>query len=183
MATTNQERIGRALALVAQGLEPIVAREFTKAYGPKWIDVIAAKKEMETGFAAVGNPSDPQFLLNAVFFNWRETLGTFLGIEERNYVFELRTTRNRWAHPDPKKPFDTDDVYRAFDTSERLLSAVSAPEAAALTKAKLEILRVGYEATSACGVMIERQGLRPEAGVPRVTASTLFFTSCFDFAS
>ena len=146
MATTNQERIGRALALVAQGLEPIVAREFTKAYGPKWIDVIAAKKEMETGFATVGNPSDPQFLLNAVFFNWRETLGSFLGAEERNYVAELRSTRNRWAHPDPKKPFDTDDVYRAFDTAERLLSAVSAPEAAELAKAKLEILRVGYEA-------------------------------------
>ena len=42
---------------------------------------------------------------------------------ERNYVRELIDARNRWAH---QEPFSSDDAYRALDSAERLLQAISA---------------------------------------------------------
>jgi len=147
MALSNKERIGRMLDLVAAGLRPVVEQEFTKAYGPAWVSVVAAEKEMATGSSASSDPNDPQFLLNAIFFHWKTTLGRTLGTAERTYVAELRETRNRWAHAG-EKPFSTDDVYRAYDTAERLLRAVAAPQADELMRAKLAALREGFEAAT-----------------------------------
>ena len=39
MAITNQERIGRALELLRDGLRPFVEREMQAAFGEKWIKV------------------------------------------------------------------------------------------------------------------------------------------------
>jgi predicted AAA+ superfamily ATPase len=145
MALTNKERIGRMLDVLAVGLMPVVEQEFTKAYGLSWVSTVAAEKEMATGSYASSDPNDPQFLLNAIQFHWRETLGKSLGIAERNYVAELRETRNRWAHG-TGKPFNNDDVYRAFDTAERLLRAVAAPQADELLKAKIAALSDSIDA-------------------------------------
>ncbi|MGD0862941.1 MAG: DUF499 domain-containing protein [Candidatus Limnocylindrales bacterium] len=145
MAVTNKERVGRMLDVLAVGLQPVVDEEFTKAYGKAWVSAVLAKKEMDTGSVGSADPNDPQFLLNAVYFHWKETLGKTLGVAERNYVAELRETRNRWAHAGAK-PFSTDDVYRAFDTAERLLRAVAAPQSDELMKAKLAVLRESIEA-------------------------------------
>jgi predicted AAA+ superfamily ATPase len=145
MALTNKERIGRMLDVLAVGLRPVVEQEFQKAYGPSWVSTVAAEKEMATGSYASSDPSDPQFLLNAIQFHWKATLGRSLGVAERNYVAELRETRNRWAHG-TGKPFNNDDVYRAFDTAERLLRAVSAPQAEDLLKAKIGALSDSIEA-------------------------------------
>lgn len=35
MATTNHERVGKALELLKRGLGPFVAREFTSVYGDR----------------------------------------------------------------------------------------------------------------------------------------------------
>ena len=145
MAVTNKERVGRMLDVLALGLQPVVDEEFTKAYGKAWVSAVLAKREMDTGSIGSADPNDPQFLLNAVFFHWKETLGKTLGVAERNYVAELRETRNRWAHAGAK-PFSTDDVYRAFDTAERLLRAVASPKSDDLMKAKLAVLRESIEA-------------------------------------
>lgn len=147
MALTNKERIGRMLEVLAVGLKPVVEQEFTKAYGPSWVATVAAEKDVATGSVGSSDPNDPQFLLNAIQFHWRSTLGKTLGVAERNYVAELRDTRNRWAHG-AGKPFSTDDVYRAFDTAERLLRAVAAPQADDLMKAKVAALRESVEAAS-----------------------------------
>jgi hypothetical protein len=124
------------------------------------------------------NLSDPQFLLNAIWFHWEKTLGRTLGPAERNYVAELRTTRNRWAHPDARSPFSTEDVYRAYDTAERLLAAVSAPEAQLVRNAKFSLLRASYEAAAkkeaektvvATTMGVPAAGLRPwrDIALPR----------------
>lgn len=145
MALTNKERIGRMLDVLAGGLKPVVEEEFTKAYGPTWVSTVAAEKEMATGSFTSSDPNDPQFLLNAIQFHWKTTLGKTLGVAERNYVAELRETRNRWAHAGGK-PFNNDDVYRAFDTAERLLRAVAAPQADELLKAKIAALSDSIDA-------------------------------------
>ncbi len=136
MALTNKERIGRMLDLIATGLKPVVEQAFTKAYGSAWISTIDAAKGPGVG---AFDPNDPRSLLNATWFHWQDTLGKTLGIAEKNYVAELRLTGNRWAHPG-EKPFTGDDIYRAYDTAERLLRSVAAPEADALAKSKAAIL-------------------------------------------
>ena len=136
MALSNKERIGRMLDGLAAGLGPVVEQAFAKAYGPTWISTVDDGRG--TG-AGISDPSDPQFLLNALWFHWQDTLGKTLGQAERNYVAELRLTRNRWAHAG-EKPFSGDDVYRAYDTAERLLRSVASPVADELAKAKAQVL-------------------------------------------
>ncbi|MCV0384725.1 MAG: DUF499 domain-containing protein, partial [Erythrobacter sp.] len=142
------------------GLRPVAERVFGKRYGDRWVDVVSSQKEMETGVSSPADPDDPQFLLNAIWFHWRETLGQTLGHAERNYVSELRATRNRWAHS-AGKPFDGEDLYRAFDTAERLLRSVSAPQAESMAKARSQI---GLENA------IAAQRKRKEAGAQAPTA-------------
>jgi hypothetical protein len=77
----------------------------------------------------------PQVAWNLVF---RKTLGQ----AERTLVSELRDVRNKWAH---QKPFSSDDAYRALDSADRLLTAVSASQAADVNKIKNELLRVRYD--------------------------------------
>ncbi|MHB8397921.1 MAG: DUF499 domain-containing protein [Candidatus Limnocylindrales bacterium] len=136
MALTNKERIGRMLDGLAAGLRPVVEQAFSKAYGATWVSTVEVAKGPSAGSS---DPNDPQFLLNAIWFHWQDTLGKTLGMAEKNYVAELRLTRNRWAHPG-EKPFSGDDVYRAYDTAERLLRSVAAPQADELAKAKATIL-------------------------------------------
>jgi 23S rRNA A2030 N6-methylase RlmJ len=51
--------------------------------------------------------------------------------------------RNKWAH---QHPFSTDDTYRALDTSEHLLNAVSSTEQAVkVRKMKQDLLRLSQE--------------------------------------
>ena len=73
---------------------------------------------------------------------WNEVFRKPLGYAERGLVSEIRTWRNKWAH---QEPFSSDDAYRALDSAERLLSAVSAPEADEVEKLKMELLRVRFD--------------------------------------
>jgi predicted AAA+ superfamily ATPase len=134
MALTNKERVGRMLDVLAAGLRPVVEQAFTKAYGSDWVSTIEAAK-----VANAFDPNDPRSLLNAIWFHWQDTFGKTLGMAEKNYVGELRLTGNRWAHPG-EKPFTGDDIYRAYDTAERLLRSVAAPEADTIAKSKAAIL-------------------------------------------
>ena len=68
--------------------------------------------------------------------------GKTLGHTERSMVSELREVRNRWAH---QEPFSSDDTYRALDSSARLLTSISAEEAAAIEKMKMELLRLRFD--------------------------------------
>ncbi|GIW20842.1 MAG: hypothetical protein KatS3mg065_1138 [Chloroflexota bacterium] len=142
MTASNLERVGRALQLLAAGLRPVVERTFEKAYGQDWLDRVVADKEQATRRAVTPNLDDPAFLLDAVWRNWNETLGLILGPTERTYVNELRGIRNRWAH---HEAFSLDDTYRAFDTAQRVLTAVSAPQAGELERLKQDVLRERYE--------------------------------------
>ena len=84
-----------------------------------------------------------------------------------NLVGELKTVRNDWAHG---KNFSTDDAYRALDSTARLLSSISAPQADTVEKQKQELLRLRFEEQArhekrkATNVAIEsnpQSGLKP----------------------
>ena len=73
---------------------------------------------------------------------WHKVFRKVLGQAERSMVSELRDVRNRWAH---QTPFSSDDAYRTLDSASRLLTAVSAPQAADVEKMKMELLRVRFD--------------------------------------
>lgn len=120
MAETNNERVGKALALLAEGLAPFVDRECGLVYGMAWTESVPGDGPR--------SKTDVQFLLRTMTTTWREVFSRTLGRMERNYVSELIDARNRWAH---QEQISSDDASRALDTAERLLKSVSAPEEAA----------------------------------------------------
>jgi hypothetical protein len=139
MAVTNHERVGKALALLTQGLAPFVARECEAKYGDNWVQSVVRREGGTAPLSRKISATDAQFLLKVVWDEWQPVFRSVLGQSERTYVSELRDVRNRWAHQDA---FSTDDAYRALDSVHRLLLAVSAAdEAVEVEKMRQDLLR------------------------------------------
>ncbi|MFW8120607.1 Swt1 family HEPN domain-containing protein, partial [Klebsiella pneumoniae] len=85
---------------------------------------------------------DSAALLKVMWEGWNVVFRQTLGHAERSLVSELRTWRNKWAH---QEAFSTDDAYRVLDSAERLLTAISAPQAEDLARMKQELLRVRFD--------------------------------------
>ena len=144
MAITNHERVGKALDLLKAGLGPFIDREVRSAIQEHRFDVTTLRRFVD----------DPRWsdrpvtewdvagLLKLMWETWNEVFRPILGPAERSFVGELRGYRNRWAH---QEPFSGDDAYRALDTANRLLAAVSAPQAAEVDRLKMELLRVRFD--------------------------------------
>ena len=167
MAITNHDRVGKALEWLKAGLSPFVAREIKAA-----IEANTLSMEKVRGFAEdpmLGSKPIEQWdvagLLKLMWDTWNEVFRKTLGFAERSLVSEIRDCRNKWAH---QEPFSGDDAYRALDSVGRLLTAVSAPQAEEVEKAKMELLRVRFdeqargEKRKTAGIAIEAAaGLRP----------------------
>ncbi len=121
MAVSNRDRVGRAFETLAEGLAPYLERRL--------------------GTTAAGK--DPSAQLRAMVDAWDSSFRAELTRADRNIVFELRDSRNRWAH---NEPFTIDDAYRVLDSVERLLTAVDAREARVVGQAKEELMRAKFEA-------------------------------------
>ena len=80
-------------------------------------------------------------LLALMWETWNQVFRQTLGPAERGLVGELRGHRTRWAH---QEPFSTDDAYRALDSTHRLLSSVSSPQAGDVETMKMELLRLRF---------------------------------------
>ena len=170
MAITNHERVGKALDLLKDGLQPFVEREMKAQHAQLWLEQVqGAVADTQTHlFTGKGEPQwDAASLLSVMWNQWNVVFRKTLGQSERTLVSELRDFRNRWAH---QKPFTGDDAYRALDSTSRLLSAVSAPQSEEVEKIKMELLRVRFdeqvrsEKRRSAGTAIESQtsvGLRP----------------------
>jgi len=143
MAQSNHERVGRALEILNTGLTPFVEREMLAKYGEHW-RYEAARSLREQHLSSDEGPHlDTQGLLLIMWDQWHEVFKNVLGHAERSLVSELREVRNKWAH---QQAFSTDDAYRALDSIQRLLSAVSAAqEASEVERQKYEVLRVRFE--------------------------------------
>ena len=144
MATTNHERVGKALDLLKTGLGPFVDREVHGAVKAHRVDASTLRRFVDD--PRIGDRPvtewDVAGLLKLMWETWNEVFRTILGPAERGFVGELRGHRNRWAH---QEPFSGDDAYRVLDTASRLLAAVSAAEAADVEKLKMELLRVRFD--------------------------------------
>ena len=143
MAITNQERVGKAMDLLRQGLAPFAEREFknlhkvqanAEAMRYTGDDRQLAKKPITEWDVAA--------LLKLMWEAWNEVFGKTLGRAERSLVQELRDWRNKWAH---QEPFSSDDADRALDSMARLLTAISASQADEVGKMKMELRRLTFD--------------------------------------
>ncbi|MCZ7537987.1 MAG: Swt1 family HEPN domain-containing protein [Acidimicrobiia bacterium] len=120
MAVTNHQRVGQGLQELAAGVRPFVERELRAKFGDAWLEHGLAGPGQAQGDV---NADDPAILLKLLADNWRNVFEAKLSRADRNYVYEARDARNKWAHNDT---FSTDDALRVLDTFHRLLQAVSA---------------------------------------------------------
>ena len=129
MAITNQERVGKALELLKDGLAPFVERELRAQDAQGWLGIVR-QSVGESQAKLFKDGAEPQWdaasLLAVMWNQWNPIVRKTLGQSERNLVSELRDVRNKWAH---QNPFSSRDAERALDSIVRLLTAVSAKEA------------------------------------------------------
>ncbi len=140
MAITNQDRVGKGMELLRAGLAPFVEREFKGLHLAKAAD--EARKYLGDDRTVASKPIadwDVAALLKVMWEAWNQVFSRTLGRAERSLVQETRDCRNKWAH---QEPFSGDDTDRALDSMARLLTAISAPQADAINKMKLELRRL-----------------------------------------
>ena len=163
MATTNHERVNKAMELLRAGLAPFVRREVmakVKA-GAVYMDAICRFAEDPKLADKSIDDWDAAALLKLMWDMWNDVFRDTLGFTERSLVSELRGWRNKWAH---QERFSSDDADRALDSAERLLTAVSAGEADEVAKIKRELRRlvldeqVRGEQRRVAGVLVEAAG-------------------------
>lgn len=143
MAVTNYDRVGKALEVLRAGLGPFVEREFRNRYQEQaQEEAVRLLKEDRMVRGKAISEWDAGALLKLMWEGWHEVFRQTLGQAERSLVSELREWRNKWAH---QEAFTSDDTYRVLDSVERLLSAVSSPQAAELGRMKYELLRVRFD--------------------------------------
>lgn len=143
MAINNHERVGKAMDLLKEGLDPFLEREFKNLYREKAAS--EALRFLNDDRNLVGKALgdwDVAALLKLMWEAWNDVFRRTLGQAERTLVSELRDLRNKWAH---QQSFSSDDAYRALDSAGRLLSAVSAPQADKIDKMKMELLRLRFD--------------------------------------
>src|SRR4051812_44603132 len=118
MATTNNERVGKGLDLLRDGLAPFIERELRTRFGAAALE--RAQRQIVSERLRTDRPLaqwDVAALLALMWDAWNEVFRDVLGPAERTYVSELRGFRNDWAH---QRPFSSDNAYRALDTTSRL---------------------------------------------------------------
>ena len=162
MADTNNERVGKALDLLKEGLAPFVAREVKAASSANQLqdsDLQRFTNDPMLSKRPVGE-WDVAGLLALMWETWNQVFRQILGPAERGLVGELRGHRTKWAH---QEPFSTDDAYRALDSTHRLLSSVSSPQAGDVETMKNGTAQAAFQRT---GPLPEAPHHQPVGGQP-----------------
>ncbi|MCA9626717.1 MAG: hypothetical protein KC766_03580, partial [Myxococcales bacterium] len=137
MAITNQERVGKGMELLRDGLRPFIEREMRLRLSESWgMDVQDTLSDTRLKGDSEDSLQDVAAQRVVRDRHWNNVFKHVLGKAERSLVNEIIEVRNRWAH---QKPFSSDDAERALDSMARLLTAVSASQAAEVEKMKLEL--------------------------------------------
>ncbi len=144
MALTNQQRVGKALDLLREGLGPFVEREVHDRISAGTVNMDRILRFQDDPILRDKQISkwDVAGILRMMTDVWNDVFRYTLGFSERSYASELRDWRNKWAH---QEPFSSEDAERALDSAERLLTAVSAPQAEELKKMKHELRRLVFD--------------------------------------
>jgi hypothetical protein len=130
--------------LLNDGLKPFVVREMEATYGTKWrYEAVGALRDHHFTDDGQDLRLDIQALFLIMWDQWNQVFKKTLGHAERNYVSELRSARDKWAH---QEAFSTQAAYRLLDSIQLLLAAISATEQAdEVERQKMELLRISFD--------------------------------------
>ena len=144
MATTNHDRVSKAMELLRDGLAPFVQREVAAKVKSGTVRMDAIRRFAENPQLADKSTSewDAAALLKLMWDTWNDVFRDTLGFTERSLVSELRDWRNKWAH---QERFVSDDADRALDSAERLLTAIAAPQSDDVGRIKRELRRLVFD--------------------------------------
>lgn len=124
--------VGEAVPILIKSLLPFVERVCAPSLPPgaSWTELLRRKDALAGRQMPTYGDQDLSLILRAM----TERLGDagypfsrHLSRPGQNYANELRDVRNRWAH---NETFTAPEAYRALDSVELLLRAITAPEAA-----------------------------------------------------
>jgi hypothetical protein len=99
--SSNEQRVGRALTLLNNGLKPFVKTVLSRLHGEKWLAVV---------YQCIGLPLKPtittmdeldtRYLLQLITKLFQDAFHTHsnLTLFHKGILHELRQTRNDWAH-------------------------------------------------------------------------------------
>ena len=142
MIVSNQERIGKALECLRQGLYSYIEKKMQAIYGSTWtIKATSHLKEHQKSKQQVNDTirEDVSALLMVMNREWEKVFKSSLSQPDRALVSELIEVRNQWAH---QSTFSTADTYRAIDSVLRLLKSISASQSEDVEKQRQDVLRV-----------------------------------------
>ena len=85
MATTNHERVGKALELLRTGLAPFIERELLAQHGKYWITAVTSGWRDDVNFGDDDTPRlDVALLLRLMIEHWNDTFRKTLGAADRS---------------------------------------------------------------------------------------------------
>ena len=129
MNEQNHELVGRALnTILREALAPYVARELMAQFKNDWwqegvLDVLYDDQKRNLpyrgDYAELTDAMDVQCCLRLMDIHWKGIFSKKLSLNHYNWVKELNTVRNQWAHTE-WKVFDDSYTARALDTMARL---------------------------------------------------------------
>lgn len=137
---TNFARVSEAMHLLGQYLAPFVERELKRTGAGWWTNLVLpnvsdlarrklpARPKQGTSDNLTG--LDVADLLSLLAKNFRVAFLGTLPPEARNYVEELRSTRNQWAHKPAGADLEKQRADRAIQTAALLLEGVDRSAAA-----------------------------------------------------
>ena len=143
MAITNRERVDTALEQLRKGLGPYIKRELQRIPRNR---LPLEKLKYLTDDPLLNSKSidewDASAMLRLMNDTWFEVFHSTLGYSGRTLASELRDWRNQWAH---QRRFSSDDTDRVLDSTERMLAAISAPQAVEVGRMKMQLRRVVFD--------------------------------------
>jgi Swt1-like HEPN len=117
-----------AFEILAEGLAPFVDARMSTAYPDEdWILMAATKLGKRRDVLV--SLTDPHFQLEVINRWWGPAFSPPLTNAQRVVIGDLRTARNRWAHPDEDHPLDLEYATRVVHDAEDLLRVIGSRQA------------------------------------------------------
>lgn len=151
----NYQRVTRGFQVLTEFLAPYVAQQLQSQFKQSWwkngvLDILYEdqKRDLPASgeWVTLVDKLDAARCLLLIDLNWNTTFKLKMSREHRNWVKELITTRNKWAHKG-SGDFEDADAWRAIDTMGRLMEQIDS-EATETLRALGREVRYGSAAPS-----------------------------------
>ena len=143
-----QGKIAVLLREVGKTLCRYLQERLPRLHGEWWRELVVGSLTFQQRRTVEQNASnslealDVAALLRVFDQNWHLlSRDENMAVSDRNYLKEMQTVRNRWAHP-PSVGIQTDDAYRDLDTMQRFAKFIGAEDTLldAMAETKRELL-------------------------------------------